>query len=176
LLEKQAKSIGIELLKVRMPQTLSMEEYDKIMTAQMSAIKSEGINVSIFGDIFLEDIRNYRESASRRQNFKAAFPLWKKDVRELAHEFISLGFKAIVACVDGSKLSKEFVGKELDEEFIANLPQNVCPCGENGEYHTFVFDGPIFNEKIDFKINEIVEREFPANEGKKYVYHYCDLE
>jgi len=175
LLDRQAESLGIELLKAGMPENAVMEEYEKIMNTHITKIKSEGIGVSIFGDIFLEDIREYRERKLRQQNIKAVFPLWKKDTRDVALEFISLGFKAIVVCVDGSKLSKDFAGRDIDGQFLADLPKDVCPCGENGEYHSFVYDGPIFANRIAFKTSGVTERELCAN-GKKYVNYYCDLE
>jgi uncharacterized protein (TIGR00290 family) len=175
LLEKQAESLGIELLKILIPETALNGQYEKIMLAQMHKLKSNGIDIAIFGDIFLEDLRKYREDNLQKQNFKVVLKKKKKDTHELVLEFVSLGFKAIVTCIDGSKLSKDFVDREIDENFINDLPKNVDPCGENGEYHSFVFDGPIFKNKIVFEINTITEKVIIDNNNEKIPYYYCDI-
>ena len=121
----------------------------------------------VFGDLFLEDVRAYRERNLGRVGMKGLFPLWKSDTRELARRFIDLGFKGIVTCVDSKALSGEFVGRDYDEQFLEELPAAIDPCGENGEFHTFVYDGPIFRERVDVIRGEIVLRDNR--------FYYCDL-
>ena len=159
LLEKQANSIGIPLITISLPKETTNEEYEKIMKREMLYFKSHRIYHVVFGDIFLEDIRNYRESNLSKIGMKAMFPLWKKDTKELAQNFINLGFKAIITSIDSKFLDGSFVGKIFDRDFLDSLPPNVDPCGENGEFHSFVFDGPIFSYHIKFQKGEIVFRE-----------------
>ncbi len=121
----------------------------------------------VFGDIFLEDVRKYRADQLSRVGMKGVFPLWKKDTHELAQQFIDLGFKAIITCVDSDVLEKKFVGRIFDDQFLSELPYHVDPCGENGEFHTFVYDGPIFRSRIFYTLGEIVLRENR--------FYYCDL-
>ena len=159
LLEKQANSIGIPVITISLPKETTNEEYEKIMKREMLYFKSHRIYHVVFGDIFLEDIRNYRESNLSKIGMKAMFPLWKKDTMELAQNFINLGFKAIITSIDSKFLDGSFVGKIFDRDFLDSLPPNVDPCGENGEFHSFVFDGPIFSYPIKFQKGEIVFRE-----------------
>jgi uncharacterized protein (TIGR00290 family) len=120
----------------------------------------------IFGDIFLEDIRKYREERLAEVGLNAVFPLWQRDTSRLAREFIELGFKAITTCVDSRILDESFVGRLVDERFLASLPPGVDPCGENGEFHSFVYDGPIFDRPVRFETGEKVLRES---------FYFCDL-
>ncbi len=159
LLEKQTNSIGIPLITISLPKDTTNEEYEKIMKQEMLYFKSHRIYHVVFGDIFLEDIRNYRESNLSKIGMKAIFPLWKKDTKELAHLFINLGFKAIITSVDSKFLEGSFVGKIFDREFINSLPPDIDPAGENGEFHTFVFDGPIFINPVKFQRGEFVFRD-----------------
>jgi len=159
LLEEQVRAIGITLHEVFMPKNVSNEEYNRIMEREMKEAKERGISVLVFGDIFLEDIRKYREENLSKVSMKGVFPLWKRNSRELVKDFIRLGFKAIVVCVDSNVLTKDYIGRIVDEKFLEELPSNVDPAGENGEYHTFVFDGPIFKRKVNFEKGEIVFRE-----------------
>ncbi|WP_261510098.1 Dph6-related ATP pyrophosphatase [Chryseobacterium paludis] len=181
LLEQQASSIGFPLIKMEIPKEPSMEQYRDIMNKTMSELKSQGITYSIFGDIFLEDLRKYREDQLKAIDMEAVFPLWKKDTTNLIHEFLDLGFKTIVTCVNETYLDKSFAGRIIDEQFIADLPQNVDPCGENGEFHTFTFDGPLFKNPIKFEVGEIVKKTYPKpktdnNESNgDYVFWFCDL-
>lgn len=181
LLEQQASSIGFPLIKMEIPKEPSMEQYRDIMNKTMSELKSQGITYSIFGDIFLEDLRKYREDQLKAIDMEAVFPLWKKDTTNLIHEFLDLGFKTIVTCVNETYLDKSFAGRIIDEQFIADLPQNVDPCGENGEFHTFTFDGPLFKNPIKFEVGEIVKKTYPMpktdnNESNgDYVFWFCDL-
>lgn len=159
LLEKQAKSIGIPLITISLPKNISNEEYEEVMYREMLDFKCHRVYHVVFGDIFLEDIKEYREKNLLKIGMKAIFPLWKKkSTKELAREFIDLGFKAIITIVDSNFLDKSYVGNIFDKEFIESLPSEVDPCGENGEFHTFVFDGPIFFDPVKFQKGEIVLR------------------
>jgi len=159
LLEKQVQSIGIPINLISLPKDVSNDEYEQIMRKEMNDLKSHQVLNVVFGDIFLEDIRKYRESNLSKIGMTALFPLWGKNSRDLASEFIDLGFKAIITCVDSTYLDESYIGKLYDKEFLFSLPSNVDLCGENGEFHTFVFDGPIFSHPIQFKTGEIVFRE-----------------
>ena len=170
LLEKQAELIGLPLTKMMIPEMPTMEIYDEVMRKTLLEFKEKGIAYSIFGDIFLEDLRKYREDKLALANFKGVFPLWKKDTKALIQEFLELGFKTIIVCVNEKYLGKDFVGRVIDENFINDLPPNVDPCGENGEFHTFTFDGPIFSKPVPFKLGEIVYRKYePTNSSSNDV-------
>lgn len=164
LLELQAKNIGISLQKMELPTSNSMENYNRLMQEQMDVFQEEGIQYSIFGDIYLEDLRQYREAQLQKVGMTGVFPLWKQPVRPLIEEFISLGFKAITVCVNARYLDESFVGRVIDENFINDLPPEVDVCGENGEFHTFVFDGPNFKKPVPFQIGEKVLRDYSNGE------------
>jgi uncharacterized protein (TIGR00290 family) len=166
LLESQAQSLGIPLVKCRLPDAASMQIYDARMMAVVARLKTEGIETAIFGDIFLEDLRAYREQKLAQSGIRAAFPLWKRNTRELIHEFVDLGFKAIVVCVNQRRLDKSFAGRFIDREFIKDYPDAADICGENGEYHSFVFDGPIFEQPIAFAVGETVCRDYTLPQAK----------
>ncbi|MFP5471546.1 MAG: diphthine--ammonia ligase [Bacteroidia bacterium] len=161
LLEEQAKQIGLPLRKIYLPENADMKSYNSIMRNELFELKSKGITQSIFGDIFLEDLKRYREEKLAEVNMIGYFPLWQKNTKDLVREFIDLGFKTIIVCVNGDVLDKSFAGRIIDKEFIKDLPKNVDPCGENGEFHTFVFDGPIFKHPVFFTKGEVVERKYP---------------
>ena len=167
LLLQQVESIGIPLKLIELSGTVSMEEYNSVMTAAVTQLKSEGYTHSIFGDIFLEDLRKYRKDQLNEIRIESVFPLWKKNTKELILEFIDLGFKAITVCVNAKVLDKSFCGREVDLEFIKSLPTNVDPCGEQGEFHTFVYDGPNFKDPVKFDIGEIIERKYTASRKDK---------
>ncbi len=162
LLERQASHLGIPLTKMELPKEPSMEEYQRIMNATMNEIQAQGITHSIFGDIFLEDLRQYREKQLNTIGIQAVFPLWKQNTSDLIREFLKLGFKTIVTCVNGMYLDKSFAGRVIDQQFLDDLPKNVDPCGENGEFHTFTFDGPIFKNPVQFEIGETVKKLIPS--------------
>jgi uncharacterized protein (TIGR00290 family) len=159
LVEEQAKAIGFPLHEIFISKNVSDKEYDRIMEMEMKALKEEGVSSVVFGDIFLEDVRRYREENLSKVSMRAVFPLWKRNSRGLVGDFIKLGFKAVVVCVDSNTLTKDHVGRMVDEEFLKELSNDVDPAGENGEYHTFVFDGPIFRRRVKFKKGKIVFRE-----------------
>ncbi|MEO7976972.1 diphthine--ammonia ligase [Flavobacterium sp.] len=167
LLECQAKSIGLPLKVIEIPEMPTMEVYENVMSETLNELKKQGITHSVFGDIFLEDLRKYREDKLSEIGFEAEFPLWKIPTHDLIQEFISLGFKTIVVCVNESFLDKSFVGRIIDQDFINDLPEDVDVCGENGEFHTFTFDGPIFSEAVHFKIGETVYRKYEKPKNQK---------
>lgn len=160
LLEAQAKSIGLPLKIMQIPEMPTMEVYENVMTKTLTELKEQGITHSVFGDIFLEDLRKYREDKLAQIGFEGVFPIWKIPTHDLIQEFINLGFKTIVVCVNERFLDKSFVGRIIDQSFINDLPENVDVCGENGEFHTFTFDGPIFSEPINFEVGETVYRKY----------------
>ncbi|MCW3091061.1 MAG: protein of unknown function ATP-binding region [Ferruginibacter sp.] len=190
LLEAQSASLGIPLTTIELPEQPGMIEYEALLNLKVNGLKQEGFAHSIFGDIFLEDLRQYREDKLKQVGISALFPLWKIDTRQLIYDFIALGFKTIVVCVNESFLDKSFCGRIIDEQFIKDLPPHVDPCGENGEFHTFTFDGPIFRTPIRFTKGALVYKEYPApadsadscsatkspsTEKKQYGFWFCDL-
>lgn len=177
MLEAQVRAIGLPLSILSLPGEISMDDYDKLMRKQMAGFIDQGITHSVFGDIFLEDLKKYREQRLAEVGLKGHFPLWKRDTRELIKEFLSLGFKTMVVSVDGSKLDQSFAGRELDQSFLDDLPSDVDPCGENGEFHTFVFEGPIFDKPVPFTKGEVVGKEYKLSgeTDKTVTYWFQDL-
>jgi uncharacterized protein (TIGR00290 family) len=167
LLEQQARSLGFSLEKMFISKGASDEEYEREIVRILTRHLASGVFSAVFGDIFLEDVRKYREQTLTKIGMKGIFPLWKRNTLELASAFIDLGFKAVITCVDSKSLGKDFAGREFDKQFLADLPSNVDPCGENGEFHSFVYDGPISSERILFTKGEIILRENR--------FYYCDL-
>ncbi|NLC67747.1 MAG: diphthine--ammonia ligase [Clostridiaceae bacterium] len=159
LVEMQARSLGLTLEKVYISPGCTNEEYERKMEELMTRYKNLGIKKVAFGDIFLEDVRKYREENLKKVSMEAVFPLWGRDTREVANQFINLGFKSIITCVDTKVLDGSFAGRFFNKEFLEDLPENIDPCGENGEFHSFVFDGPILREKIEFSIGQKVLRD-----------------
>ena len=137
------------------------------MKEKLIHYKNRGISSVVYGDIFLEELRSYREKNLSKLEMKGIFPLWRKNGFEVATSFIDGGFKAVVTCIDSEKLDKKLVGCEFNKQFIEGLPEGVDICGENGEFHTFVYEGPLFKEKISFKRGEIVLRD--------HRFYFCDL-
>ena len=182
LLDKQSESIGIPLLKVFVYEG-SNAEYEKQMETALRKAKSEGIEHVVFGDIFLEDLRQYRENNLAKVGMKGIFPLWKMNTTFLVNDFIMQGFRTVVCCTNDGYLGEEWTGKEIDKNFIKQLPADVDPCGENGEFHTFCFAGPIFKKEISFEIGGKVYRQLeikindctlPSNVITKGFW-YCEL-
>jgi uncharacterized protein (TIGR00290 family) len=167
LVFQQAAAIGYPMTEVRIPRNCSNDQYESKMTEALQQYHESGIQSVIFGDLFLEDIRAYREKFLNRIGMNGIFPLWKKDTTLLARQFIDSGFHAKIICVDTQTLSKEFAGREFDSELLNSLPPHVDPCGENGEFHTFVYDGPVFQKPL--KIQKGSEY-FEQNR-----FYYCDL-
>ena len=159
LLEKQAKALGLPLEKVYIDSNGSNEKYNKNMEEVMNKYKKLGVTKVAFGDIFLEDIRKYREDNLKKVGVEAIFPLWARDTEEIANTFINLNFQSILTCVDTEVLGGEFVGRLYDKNLLKDLPESIDLGGENGEFHSFVFNGPIFKEKIPFALGEKVLRD-----------------
>src|SRR5215471_18738070 len=159
LLEQQAASLGIPLHKVFITKGAGNDEYERETIHALRSFQANGINSVVFGDLFLEDIRAYREELLARLGMKGIYPVWGLDTSHLIKEFLARGFKTAVVCVDPAKLSRAFVGRVLDEQFLSELPAEVDPCGENGEFHTFVFDGPGFRAPVPFSFGEVVMRD-----------------
>jgi len=166
LLEQQVRSLGHRTEEVFISRNASNENYDMKMRQVLEKYRSQGVRSVVFGDVSLEDVRSYREMNLRKVGMKGLFPLWQRDTAGLVESFIDLGFRAVVTCTDSRVLGREFVGRVIDESFLAELPPHVDPSGENGEYHTFVFDGPIFDNEVSFSIGDIVLRDS---------FHFCDL-
>jgi len=166
LLHRQAESIGLPVEEVRIPPACVNPIYEARMAEAVLRFRNRGVLHVGFGDIFLEDLRAYREKKLLQADMTAIFPIWKVDTRELAARFMKDKLRAVTACIDPKKLDRSFAGRELDAAFFHDLPEGVDPCGENGEYHTFVFDGPIFRSAIPLIIGPVVERDS---------FVFCDL-
>jgi uncharacterized protein (TIGR00290 family) len=158
LMKKQAEALHLPLLTVMMRQGSNNEEYEAGMSAALDSLSSQGIDTVAFGDIFLEDIKAYRENQMKKSSLEPIFPLWGDSTENLSREFIEKGYKAVLICINSSQLDPSFLGREYDEELLRDLPDEVDPCGENGEFHTFVYDGPLFEKPVDFQVKETIER------------------
>jgi uncharacterized protein (TIGR00290 family) len=162
LLQQQAASLKLPLHTLELPGSPGMEAYEGALRGLHRSLKEEGYSHAVYGDIFLEDLKSYREALLARDNLQALFPLWKRDTSDLLQQFFSSGFQAIVVCTNDQYLDKSFCGRLLDGSFIADLPPGVDPCGERGEYHSFVFDGPLFSKPVPFVKGDAVYKEYPA--------------
>lgn len=165
LLRNQAESVGFPLLVIPLPENCSLNHYEEVMKDFLKKPINDGIEGIVFGDIFLEDVRKYRETQLEKVGLKAFFPLWGLSTEFVAQEFLSLGFKTIVTCIDGGVLSVNLLGQYYSSEFLEILPLGVDPCGENGEFHTFVTDGPIFITPIRVELGERIAKEYPNLQG-----------
>ncbi len=165
LMQAQAQALGLPWQPLYLPEDASLPVYNTIMAQAWQDFKGAGVTHGIFGDIYLEDLRKYREEQLASVGIQAEFPLWAEDPTVVLEEFWQAGFKAKVVCVNGKYLDASFAGRELDEAFIRDLPAQVDPCGENGEYHSFVYDGPNFRQPVPVQIGETVFRSYaPAAE------------
>ncbi|WP_425391909.1 ATP-binding protein [Ekhidna sp.] len=160
LVKAQLESIGVPHSFIELPESPSMEVYEKCMEYKLSELKDHGITHAAFGDIFLEDLKKYREKEMGKIGFDCLFPIWEKNTTQLIHEFINTGFKAVTICVN-DQLGEDFLGREIDDEFLKDLPSSIDPCGENGEFHTFCYEGPIFKQPVNYKLGEKVKRSYP---------------
>lgn len=167
LLEAQAQSLGLPNIPIWIDTRVTNESYESTMVKGFKRNKKTGIDAVAFGDIYLEDLRKLRAHLTKQAGLKAIFPIWKRDTTSLIQEFISLGFNAVVCCVDTRKLDPSFAGRDIDSQFLNDLPKNVDPCGENGEFHTFVYDGSLFKTPIKFTRGEPVIRDTH--------FCFCDL-
>jgi uncharacterized protein (TIGR00290 family) len=166
LLERQAVSLRVPLHQILISKGASNVEYETRMGEAFAIYREREIDTVAFGDLFLEEIRAYREQLLTRHGMLGMYPVWKRDTLALIYEFINLGFKTAVVCVDPPRLDPSFLGRLIDEDFLSQLPPGVDPCGENGEFHTFVFDGPIFSDPVKFVFGERVCRDS---------FWFCDL-
>lgn len=162
LLNQQAASIQIPLHTVELPEQASINVYEEKISKSNQALKQQGFTHSVSGDLFLEDLKAYREKLYAKEEIECLFPIWETDTRKLLKEFLSLGFSSIIVCVNTSFLDQSFCGRIIDESFINDLPPNVDVCGENGEYHSFLFDGPLFSKPISFIKGEVIYQEYAA--------------
>jgi uncharacterized protein (TIGR00290 family) len=167
LLERQAEALGVPLEEMFIPKGASDMEYERELLKLLMKQRTNGVALVVCGDIFLEDVRKYRERLIEKAGLKGVFPLWNRNTTELARTFLKLGFKAVVTVVDSNVLGKDFAGRDYDEKFLSDLPVNVDPCGENGEFHSFVYDGPIFSKRVLFKKGGVLLRDNR--------FYHCDL-
>lgn len=181
LLQQQCAAIGLPLQELRLNNQPSMDDYNAAMATTMQGLQAQGFTHAAYGDIFLEDLRQYREAQLAAVGVKAHFPLWQKNTTQLIHEFIDLGFTTIVCCVKSQLLDKSFAGRIIDKHFLKDLPKGVDPCGENGEFHTFVVDGPIFKQPIPYTIGETILRAYNAPKDDEHGtastigFWFCDI-
>ena len=166
LIEQQAKSLGLPIEEVFISKDSSNDEYESKMREILNRFKRAGVSSVVFGDVFLEEVRRYRENNLSQVGMKGVFPVWGRSTAELTESFVNLGFQAIVTFIDSKVLGEKFLGRVLDKHFLGELPSNVDPAGENGEFHSFVFDGPIFKERIGYTLGERVLRDS---------FYFCDL-
>ncbi|UCC95591.1 MAG: diphthine--ammonia ligase [Candidatus Omnitrophota bacterium] len=167
LLERQAQSLGLPLAKIFITKDVSNEEYEHTMQAFLAGYKAVGVCSVVFADIFLAEVRKYRQENLLKIGMKAVFPLWGRNTAALARRFIDLGFRAVTSCVDSNVLGRRFVGRQFNRGFLRKLPSSVDPCGERGQFHSFVYDGPLFKEKVSYRKGEIILRDNR--------FYYCDL-
>ena len=159
LVEEQAARTGLPLWPIELPWPCSNADYENIMQGVCRRAVAEGMEGIAFGDLFLEDIRAYRERQLADTGLQPLFPVWKIPTDALAREMVAAGVKAKITCVDPTKLDRSYAGRDFDRELLENLPAHVDPCGENGEFHTFVFESPVFSEPIAVETGEVVERD-----------------
>lgn len=167
LLQRQAESLGLPLHEVSIPAVATNEVYENVMSEALGLHRDQGLATIAFGDLLLEDIRAYRDRLVERNGMRALYPVWGRDTEWFVRNFIARGFKAVITCVDTAVLDAAFAGRMIDADLLADLPAKVDPCGENGEYHSFVFDGPMFAQAVEFSIGERVMRG---------AFCFCDLE
>jgi uncharacterized protein (TIGR00290 family) len=159
LVEAQADRLGLPLHLIELPNPCPNDVYEKRMAVAMAEATARGVGHIVFGDLFLADIRAYREAALAGSGIAPLFPLWQRPTDRLPRDMIASGIRAVITCVDPAQLDPAFAGRRFDEQLLAELPPNVDPCGENGEFHTFVYDGPGFSSPVDVEVGEVVERD-----------------
>ena len=159
LLEAQAEAVGLPLWTVEIPHPCANAQYEAAMSRFVAQAQSQGVAAVAFGDLFLEDVRRYRETRLAGAQIKPEFPLWRRQTRSLAETMVRSGMRAVLTCVDPKKLPASFAGREFDRELLRDLPAGVDPCGENGEFHTFVYGGPMLRRVIPITVGEVTERD-----------------
>jgi uncharacterized protein (TIGR00290 family) len=184
LLQRQAASLALPLHTIELPEMPGMQQYEEAVHKAHTQLKEEGFTKGIFGDIFLEDLKQYREELLEKDGLACIFPIWKMDSGEVVRQFLQQGFKAIVVCVNTAHLDRTFCGRLMDAAFFNDLPSGVDLCGENGEYHSFVFDGPNFLKPVPFEKGEMVYKEYasPKENDDCFTqpqqatgFYFCDL-
>lgn len=173
LIEEQVRQMGLDLHPLMLPEHTGMEAYNALMEQTLTSYKKKEIRTCVFGDIFLEDLKTYRERQLHKIRMEAIFPLWQQSTDRLAQQFIEEGFRAVVVAVNGNKLDRSFAGREYDETFLSDLPREVDPCGEYGAFHTFVYDGPIFDAPVPFERGEVVSKSYTPTEEDK-THNFAD--
>lgn len=159
LLQRQAASIGLPLEILEIPYPCSNSDYEQVMGQFVARAQAGHIEHFAFGDLFLEDIRHYREEKLKDTGITAIFPIWGIPTKQLSRTMLDGGLRTVITCIDPKQIAEDFAGREYDELFLQDLPDSTDPCGENGEFHSFVFDGPMFKEKIDIRVGDIVQRD-----------------
>lgn len=175
LLDAQAARMSIDYKKVILPAKPTDDAYKEVMSKALAEQKQAGVEAAAFGDIFLEDLKKYREAQLASVDIKAVFPLWGTSTTELIKEVVDVGIEAMVVCVDGSKLGSEFLGRTIDESFLNGLPKDVDPCGENGEFHTFVYNTPYFSSPIAIEKGEVVKKSYETNGVWSAGFYFLDI-
>lgn len=179
LIEAQAKSIGLPIYFMEIEASSTNDKYEEATRAYYQTLKTRGIDHVAFGDIFLEDLKQYRDDLLSEFNLTGIYPLWKQSTQVLAEEFISLGFKSVICASDASRFPNVLAGNDFTKELVNNLPETVDPCGENGEFHSFVFDGPIFKSPLSIRKEAIKEKAYKFKDSNDNeltpVFHFCDL-
>lgn len=176
VLKRQAAAIGLPLEIAYLPKDDSHKAYNQLMRERMTQLLEDGFEYAAYGDILLEDLRAYREKQLSEIGMQVHFPLWQKNTRELLLEFIEKGFKAIVVAASDSYFNDSDLGREIDRDFLSQLPKEVDPCGENGEFHTFCYDGPIFKHEVAFKFAERVVKSYSNPQGGEDLqFHFIDI-
>lgn len=178
LLDLQAERIGLPLLKVKLPASPDDSLYRAAMLQTLVKLKAEGVTMAAYGDVFLEDLRTYREQQLAQVAIKGLFPLWKRNTSELVQAVEQAGIDAIIVCVNEKYLGKEFLGRKIDAAFLSDLPTNVDPCGENGEFHTFVYNAPFFSAQIPIRVGEAVHKTYTSSENKEWDtgFYFLDVD
>lgn len=162
LLQAQASSIGLPLRTIELSEMPGMEAYEEAVRTMHRQLKAKGFTHGMFSDIFLEDLKKYRESLLAKDDLECLFPIWKEESKALMQKFMAAGFKAVIVCVNSAYLPQAFCGRLLDQSFLNDLPPAVDPCGENGEYHSFVYDGPLFSQPVAYKKGEVIFKEYAS--------------
>jgi len=176
LLLAQTKALGIPVHILELPSGVDMQTYDQLMKQTLNQFREKGFQLSVFGDIFLEDLKQYREQQFVNSGIELLFPLWQNQTKMLIHDFIELGFKAKIVAANARLIDQEFLGRTLDHQLIATLPEEVDPCGENGEFHTFVYDGPLFENPLDISVGDTVLKKY-GKESSQWdnEFWFCEL-
>ncbi len=175
ILDVQAQHMGMPLQKIYLPEHADMAAYNRIMSAAVNKVKAGGVHTMAFGDIFLEDLRKYREDQLSASGMEAIFPLWKKDTVSLVQEVEDKEIKAMIVCVNEHKLGKEFLGRYINRELLNELPPGIDPCGEHGEFHTLVIDAPYFSSPLPVRKGEIVHKKYRLDETSDAGFFFQDI-